>query len=83
VTAGIRPEHLSLANNGDGHINAVVRMVESLGAETLVYLDFGSGADNVTLRLQGTHQFTKNDALSLTVQADKIHLFDIETGKRI
>ncbi|MHC8493558.1 sn-glycerol-3-phosphate import ATP-binding protein UgpC [Thalassospira sp. SM2505] len=83
VTAGIRPEHLSLANNGDGHINAVVRMVESLGAETLVYLDFGSGADNVTLRLQGTHQFAKNDALSLTVQADKIHLFDIETGKRI
>jgi sn-glycerol 3-phosphate transport system ATP-binding protein len=58
-------------------------MVESLGAETLVYLDFGTDADNVTLRLQGTHQFVKGEKLSLTIPAEKIHLFDVETGKRI
>ncbi|WP_289078454.1 sn-glycerol-3-phosphate import ATP-binding protein UgpC [uncultured Thalassospira sp.] len=83
VVAGIRPEHLSIAQAGQGTINATVRMVESLGAETLVYLDFGSKADNVTLRLQGTHNFSRNDALGLTVPADKIHLFDTESGKRL
>ncbi|WP_412558218.1 sn-glycerol-3-phosphate import ATP-binding protein UgpC [Thalassospira sp. MIT1370] len=83
VVAGIRPEHLSIAPAGQGTINATVRMVESLGAETLVYLDFGSKADNVTLRLQGTHNFSRTDALGLTVPADKIHLFDTESGKRL
>lgn len=83
VTVGIRPEHLSIAVDGRGQINAAVRMVESLGAETLVYLDFGTDADNVTLRLQGTHQFVKGEKLSLTIPAEKIHLFDVETGKRI
>ncbi|MDG4721669.1 MULTISPECIES: sn-glycerol-3-phosphate import ATP-binding protein UgpC [Thalassospira] len=83
VTVGIRPEHLSIAADGQGQINAAVRMVESLGAETLVYLDFGTDANNVTLRLQGTQQFVKGEKLSLTIPADKIHLFDVETGKRI
>lgn len=83
VTVGIRPEHLSLVADGGGKINAGVRMVESLGAETLVYLNFGASADNVTLRLQGTHQFAKDHKLSLSVPADKIHLFDLETGARI
>jgi sn-glycerol 3-phosphate transport system ATP-binding protein len=83
VTVGIRPEHLSLVGETKGRINAGVRMVESLGAETLVYLDFGANADNVTLRLQGTHQFTKEQKLSLSVSADKIHLFDKDSGVRI
>ncbi|KJE34673.1 glycerol-3-phosphate ABC transporter ATP-binding protein [Thalassospira sp. HJ] len=83
VTVGIRPEHLDLLQDGKGRINAPVRMVESLGAETLVYLDFGANADNVTLRLQGTHQFAKGDQLSLSVPANKIHLFDIDSGKRL
>jgi sn-glycerol 3-phosphate transport system ATP-binding protein len=83
VTVGIRPEHLDLHKDGQGRINAAVRMVESLGAETLVYLDFGSTADNVTLRLQGTHHFTKGKKLSLSVPADKIHLFDLNSAKRL
>ena len=70
-------------NDGNGRIDAGVRMVESLGSETLAYLDFGANADNVTLRLQGTHQFAQGEKLNLSVPADKIHLFDIESGKRI
>jgi sn-glycerol 3-phosphate transport system ATP-binding protein len=83
VTVGIRPEHLELLQGGEGRINAGVRMVESLGAETLAYLDFGANADNVTLRLQGTHKFEKGEKLSLSVPASKIHLFDCESGQRI
>ena len=83
VTVGIRPEHLQMHSDGHGRIDAGVRMVESLGAETLAYLDFGVNADNVTLRLQGTHQFTQGQKLNLSVPAEKIHLFDVESGKRI
>ncbi len=83
VTVGIRPEHLQMHSDGHGRIDASVRMVESLGAETLAYLDFGANADNVTLRLQGTHQFTQGQKINLSVPAEKIHLFDVESGKRI
>ncbi|WP_430475387.1 sn-glycerol-3-phosphate import ATP-binding protein UgpC [Thalassospira lucentensis] len=83
VTVGIRPEHLTLVDADVGRIKAGVRMVESLGAETLAYLDFGANADNVTLRVQGTRQFAKDEKLCLSVAADKIHLFDVDSGKRI
>ncbi|NIZ02296.1 sn-glycerol-3-phosphate import ATP-binding protein UgpC [Thalassospira lucentensis] len=83
VTVGIRPEHFRLCEDGHGPVSASVRMVESLGAETLVYLDFGIGNENVTLRIQGTHQFAKGTVLTLSITPDKIHLFDDETGKRI
>ncbi|MFH1803566.1 MAG: sn-glycerol-3-phosphate import ATP-binding protein UgpC [Pseudomonadota bacterium] len=83
VIVGIRPEHFTLQQDGNGPLKAKVRMVESLGAETLVYLDFGIIGENVTLRLQGTHQFARDQELTLSTIANQLHLFDRETGKRI
>ncbi|MCC9622813.1 sn-glycerol-3-phosphate import ATP-binding protein UgpC [Thalassospira sp. MA62] len=83
VQVGIRPEHLQIETDGHGPIKARVRMIESLGAETLVYLVFGADDQNLTLRLQGTRQFASGENLSLSVSAAHIHLFDPQSGKRI
>jgi sn-glycerol 3-phosphate transport system ATP-binding protein len=83
VVVGIRPEHFTLMEDGSGQLKAKVRLIESLGAETLVYLQFGEKEESITLRMQGTRQFASGQELSLTTTADCIHLFDKETGRRI
>ncbi|OSQ48633.1 sn-glycerol-3-phosphate import ATP-binding protein UgpC [Thalassospira alkalitolerans] len=83
LVVGVRPEHFTLIADGSGAQRARVRMIESLGAETLVYLEFGDKGENVTLRMQGTHQFTKGQELALSTSADLVHLFDKDSGKRL
>ncbi|PKR54285.1 sn-glycerol-3-phosphate import ATP-binding protein UgpC [Thalassospira marina] len=83
VVVGIRPEHLSITTPTNSKITARVRMIEALGAETLVYLTFGSNNEGITLRMQGTHQFAAGDELALYSNPAQIHLFDRETGHRI
>ncbi|MEM6615198.1 MAG: sn-glycerol-3-phosphate ABC transporter ATP-binding protein UgpC [Pseudomonadota bacterium] len=50
---GVRPEHLSLANEEAALVSGTVRHVEPLGAETLVHAEVPSG-EQLTLRLSGT-----------------------------
>ncbi len=83
LVVGVRPEHFTLKADGSGALKARVRMIESLGAETLIYLEFGEKNENVTLRMQGTHQFEKGQELSLATSANLVHLFDKESGKRL
>jgi sn-glycerol 3-phosphate transport system ATP-binding protein len=57
--------------------------VELLGADTLVHGHFGEDKNLLTLRLTDVQPFKKNTRLPLVVASQKIHLFDMETGKRI
>ncbi len=83
VVVGIRPEHLSLNTPSNSKITARVRIIEALGAETLVYLNFGDKNEAITIRMQGTHQFETGSELVLYSNPQQIHLFDRESGHRI
>jgi sn-glycerol 3-phosphate transport system ATP-binding protein len=83
VVVGIRPEHLSITAPTNSSIAATVRITETLGAETLVYLTFGSKNEAITLRVQGTHQYAAGDKLTLYSNPAQIHLFDQASGHRI
>lgn len=83
LVVGVRPEHFTLTADGSGALKARVRMIESLGAETLIYLEFGERNESVTLRMQGTHQFSKGQELALSTTSDLVHLFDRDSGKRL
>ncbi len=83
VVLGIRPEDLSLAQNGDNGRHLVVRLVEHLGADTLVHGHFGGAMTDMTIRLNGIRKFSHGETLPLHVNADKLHLFDPETEKRL
>jgi len=83
VMLGIRPEDLALADSDDDKRNLTTKLVEHLGADTLVHGHFGENQTDMTIRLAGIQNFHTGEVLPLHIEPDKIHLFDPETEKRL
>jgi len=83
VILGIRPEHCDLAGERAGIMHLNVDHVEILGADTLVYGHFGEDKTRLTVRLPAIHHFEKNTTLPLVVSSKNMHIFDMESGKRV
>jgi sn-glycerol 3-phosphate transport system ATP-binding protein len=80
---GVRPEHLDMTPTGWA---LQVEAVEMLGAERLVYGRWahGSGDELVIIRTEEGHTVPAlGSTIHVTPRADKMHRFDIATGKRI
>jgi ABC-type sugar transport system ATPase subunit len=80
VQVGVRPEHVSLGDPGQGSGAALVRMVEPLGSETLVHLD-AAGATLVA-KIPGIAALKPGDRVGVRVEPHHVHLFDT-TGARV
>ena len=78
VTAGIRPEHFSLARDGEPCFAARADVVEPLGSDTLVFTRIGDS--DVVARLPPTPRIEAGELLSLAVDARAIHFFDAASG---
>lgn len=79
LIAGIRPEHLRLADAAEPGLRATVSDVESLGHETLLAAridGMDAAVPALTTRLPGTHSFRRSDAVRLYLNAARLHLFD-------
>jgi sn-glycerol 3-phosphate transport system ATP-binding protein len=77
---GLRPEHAELGDAGGWALT--VDVVETLGAERLIYCKLG--ASLFTLRIDATQVAPKPGAtLHLKVRADRLHWFDAETRARV
>jgi sn-glycerol 3-phosphate transport system ATP-binding protein len=83
VILGIRPEHCDLAGERAGMMHLNVDHVEILGADTLVYGHFGEDKTRLTVRLPAIHHFEKNTIIPLVVSSKNMHVFDMESGKRV
>jgi len=86
VTLGIRPENCDLVRDGKplakNSFQAVVDIVEPMGAETYFYLQ--TGAHTVISRSHAlVDQREAGHRLIFEMQAERAHLFDLETGLRI
>jgi multiple sugar transport system ATP-binding protein len=81
VQVGFRPEHVRLDAEGEfaARLEAVVRAVEPLGPETLVYLCVGN--EEIRARIPGFGGPEVGTAVTLTVAADHLHWF-AEGGAR-
>ena len=77
VTLGIRPEHVSLADDG---IPLTVELVEPLGSETLVH---GRMADGTALLAKLPGAAPVGERVAVALAPDAVHLFDAASGKRI
>ena len=77
VTAGIRPEHLTLRQGGD---QARILVVERAGHETLAW--FMLGERRLVARLPAASALEPGDGVSLQLDPAMLHLFDAETGAR-
>ena len=75
VTVGIRPEHITLAAQGENTIPAQIQVVEHLGNETYLYLQAASG-EPLTVRVNGEADVLPEQHVHLLADAGSLHLFD-------
>jgi sn-glycerol 3-phosphate transport system ATP-binding protein len=82
VILGIRPEHVSLTDNGSSAVNASVLLVEQMGANTLTVYKLVDSPKDIKLRvLSGRQTHAHEDAVDrLYLDLKHIHIFDAETG---
>ena len=85
VTVGIRPEHVteSVADQEGlkARINGEVTVVEPLGHEVVIHA--GLGETSVVAKLGPETIPAFGDRIPLAVDCDRLHLFDVETEKRL
>ncbi len=81
VVLGIRPEHL-LPVTGGG-IAATVQLVEPLYAERAQIIHARLGPHNLAIRLSQDTSIQRGETLSLAFTAERVHLFDGQTGHLI
>jgi sn-glycerol 3-phosphate transport system ATP-binding protein len=79
VILGIRPEHLTLGGEG---LALTVDLIEPLGSETLLHGRIHE-QDSATVVVKVPGGLSPTDSVSVSVQADRAHVFDATTGKRI
>ncbi len=82
VILGIRPEHVSLTDNGSSAVNASVLLVEQMGANTLTVYKLVDSPKDIKLRvLSGRQTHAHEEAVDrLYLDLRHIHIFDAETG---
>ena len=84
VTAGARPEHISLAPVGsDGVLPVTAELVEALGADTLVHGRIAAGPDRLLARLPGNATVRTGDHVGFRVDPAELHVFDAATGRAL
>ena len=77
VQVGIRPEHIVVADSGEGAaLSATLLHVERLGDASLLYVNVGPGLPTMTVRAEGSVTRPAGTALTLRLMPDALHLFD-------
>ena len=79
---GIRPEHFGLGE-GENRVPLHVRVVEQLGANTLVHGNLVDTTVQMVLRLEGVQTLQAGGIVQLHIPQDALHVFDGETGRRM
>ena len=75
---GVRPEDLSVAEDGDFLFEGRISLVEALGEVTLLYIEGLSDHEPLIAKFPGIWSGRKGDTVRLTASPDKLHLFDAE-----
>ena len=82
LTVGFRPEHIQLTPAGGGRsANAIVRLVEHLGHETLLLLT-AEGVE-ITALLPRQSGAIAGDRVAIEVEPEYLHFFAGPNGERI
>ncbi|WP_380053128.1 ABC transporter ATP-binding protein [Falsihalocynthiibacter sp. SS001] len=77
VSVGCRPEHIKLGAAGEGALDAIVDVLEYLGADTFVIVDAGP-LGRITVRVEGDSSLRPEDRVGLILDPDRLHFFDAE-----
>ena len=72
---GIRPEHISLANNDSHKLRGTVRHIENLGEHILCYVNLEMNSE-ITAKLDVNSDIRVNEMINLNWHQDHQHFFD-------
>ena len=72
---GIRPEHISLANNDSHKLRGTVRHIENLGEHLLCYVNLEMNSE-ITAKLDVNNDIRVNEIINLNWHQDHQHFFD-------
>lgn len=78
---GIRPEHIQLSDT-TGKINATVGVLEPIGSDTYVYIDFPQEVSMI-VKVEGAATFKLDQDLGVKFLPEHMHFFNSETGYRV
>ena len=78
---GIRPEDIII--NHASAVRARVERFEVPGAETYVFCRVAGISDHLVLRTAARNDFKVGDELGITLDEQRLHIFDEATGRRI
>jgi multiple sugar transport system ATP-binding protein len=78
VLLGIRPEHFAVSAPAPKNLQVKVELVEALGNETLLSVEFGQ--EHLQVRIPPDIRVRVGDELWLAIVPEQLHLFDSETG---
>ncbi len=81
LTLGFRAEDATLADNGQGQINAPIYTQELLGDATMISVRVGGAL--VSVKADKNFRAEIDDMVSISVPVEICHLFDGQTGERI
>jgi multiple sugar transport system ATP-binding protein len=89
VVVGIRPEHLSIhapgsaaaAPSSGAALRGIVDLAENLGSEQVIYCRVGR--NRVAVRAPRGQRWEPGNAVVLSAEAKKLHLFDRASGRRL
>ena len=85
LVLGIRPEDIELAERaaGDHDFETVVDVVEPMGDENTVHLQFGQGGTSIIATVGGFTQVATGDNVVVRIPEDAIHVFDRTSGEAL
>jgi multiple sugar transport system ATP-binding protein len=80
VVVGVRPEHLDIGDVAGtaASIRGTADVVEYLGNEELLHVT--TGGREIVAIVDSSHRVRPGDVVELRIPADKVHLFNAETG---
>jgi multiple sugar transport system ATP-binding protein len=81
VKVGVRPEHITLVENGAGDARLAVSITEQLGGESYLHGELSSG-ESLSVRLVGQTRVNRGETIGLRLAEPELrHLFNAETGQ--
>jgi len=87
VLVGARPEHIGVADPGEGHFKGRVALVEHLGKEVQVHFEIGPVGDEDSYVLVATldpgEVPSEGSKASIVLDVDHMYLFDRDSGARL
>ena len=76
LTLGVRPEDMTVTAHGEPLFEGAISIVEALGETTLLHFAPQNGEDAIIAKMPGIHSLRRGEAVRLSAEASKLHLFD-------